>query len=164
MLTLLLIRHAIAEPRGEAWPDDAVRPLAKKGIQRMREVAGRLMEIGEVADVVYTSPLVRAVETARILEEEWTPTPEVATLDALAPGHEPGDTMRALARATRAGRIALVGHEPDLGELAAWLTGAHLPLPFRKGGAARIDVESLSHPRGGQLIWLVAPKMLRASE
>jgi phosphohistidine phosphatase SixA len=57
--------------------------------------------------------------------------------------------------------MVLVGHEPHLGELAAWLIGAKQLVPFRKGGAARIDLESLSRPREGRLIWLATPKILR---
>ena len=65
MQTLLLVRHAIAEPRGVGWPDDGERPLTSKGEARMREIAGRLMALGENSDVILTSPLTRAMETAR---------------------------------------------------------------------------------------------------
>jgi phosphohistidine phosphatase SixA len=56
--------------------------------------------------------------------------------------------------------MALVGHEPDLGLLAAWLLGARQPLPFKKGGVARIDVASWPPQRNGQLRWLASPKIL----
>jgi phosphohistidine phosphatase SixA len=82
-------------------------------------------------------------------------------LDALAPGHEPDQQMTQLARTAKRRRIALVGHEPGLGELAAHLVGARRPLVFRKGGACRIDLESLTTKRAGALIWLVTPKLLR---
>ena len=54
-----------------------------------------------------------------------------------------------------------VGHEPDLGQFAVWLIGAKQPLQFKKGGVARIDLESLSRPREGQLIWMATPRLLR---
>jgi phosphohistidine phosphatase SixA len=82
-------------------------------------------------------------------------------LDALAPGHEPDQQMTQLARTAKRRRIALVGHEPGLGELAAHLVGARRPLVCRKGGACRIDLESLTTKRAGALIWLVTPKLLR---
>lgn len=126
----------------------------------MREVAARLMAIGETADVVLTSPLTRASETASILLEAWSPLPKVKVIEALAPGNTPADTMAALAAYSRTARVALVGHEPDLGELAAWLIGSKRPLPFKKGGVARIDVDLPARPNSGRLIWLVTPKIM----
>ena len=58
-------------------------------------------------------------------------------------------------------RVALVGHEPDLGELAAALVGASRALAFRKGGVCRIDVERIDSSAGGSLIWFLPPKLLR---
>ena len=164
MQTLLLVRHAIAEPRGSEWPDDSIRPLTRKGKARMREIARRLMAIGETSDVVLSSPLKRAFDTARILTEEWTSSADVEVLEALAPGETPAKTIAAVAEKATGARVALVGHEPDLGELAAWLIGAKQPVPFRKGGVARIDLESLSRPREGQLVWLATPKLIRTCE
>ncbi len=66
-----------------------------------------------------------------------------------------------LAKVAKRRRIALVGHEPDLGELAAHLIGAGRALPFKKGGICRIDVESLTSRRAGALVWFVTPKVLR---
>jgi phosphohistidine phosphatase len=164
MQTLLIVRHAIAEDRGPAWPNDDERPLTKKGEVRMREIALRLMAIGETADAIMTSPLKRAIDTARILTRTWKPLSDMVTIDALAPGHTPAETIAAVAAEANRDRIALVGHEPHLGELAAWLIGAKQLLPFKKGGVARIDFESLSRPREGQLIWLATPKLLREPE
>jgi phosphohistidine phosphatase len=66
-----------------------------------------------------------------------------------------------LARTARRRRVALVGHEPDLGELAAHLIGVDRALPFKKGGVCRIDLESLAPRRAGTLVWFVPPKLLR---
>lgn len=161
MQTLLLVRHAIAEERGPAWPDDTVRPLTQKGEIRMREIARRLKAIGETADVVVTSPLKRAKDTALILKRQWASSSDVEEIDALAPGHTPAQTLAALAEEATGDPMAVVGHEPDLGQFAAWLIGAKQPLQFKKGGVARIDLESLSRPREGQLIWMATPRLLR---
>lgn len=160
MQTLLLVRHAIAEERGPAWPDDDLRPLTKKGIARMREIARHLKAVGETADVIVSSPLKRAMDTALILVEEWKVPTGVQTVKALAPGHTPSATIAAIADEPSDQRIALVGHEPDLGQFAAWLMGAKRPVPFKKGGVARIDVGTLARPREGQLVWLATPKLL----
>jgi phosphohistidine phosphatase SixA len=85
----------------------------------------------------------------------------VKLLAALAPGQSPDEVMAQLSRAAKRRRIALVGHEPGLGELAAHLIGAKRPLEFRKGGVCRIDLQGLNEKRPGALIWFVTPKMLR---
>jgi phosphohistidine phosphatase len=90
------------------------------------------------------------------------PRPPVQVLPALAPGTPASRIISALAVAGRgASRIALVGHEPGLGELAARLVGARTPFVFKKGGIARIDVDGWAPADAGRLIWLATPKLLR---
>ena len=158
---LYLIRHAIAADRGEEWPDDDKRPLTARGVARFKEVVEGLKKLEAGIDEIFTSPLVRAKQTADLLAAGLPGKPTVKILDALAPGHTPGSLMAQLARTARRRRIALVGHEPSLGELAAHLIGAGRALPFKKGGVCRIDVESLTSRRPGALTWFVQPKMLR---
>jgi phosphohistidine phosphatase len=111
---------------------------------------------------VLTSPLVRAKQTAEILVDGLKSTPAMTVLPALAPGISPEVAAEALAQFKKAQTIALVGHEPGLGELGAWLIGADAPLVFKKGGVARIDVPAIPPTGAGQLIWLATPKMLRS--
>lgn len=158
---LYLVRHAVAAERGDEWPDDSKRPLTERGIARFREGLDGLLEMDVAIDEVFTSPLVRAKQTADLLVAALDPRPSLKTLDALAPGNSPASVMTQLAKAAKRRRIALVGHEPDLGELAAHLIGAQRPLPFKKGGICRIDLEGLSSKRAGSLIWFVPPKVLR---
>lgn len=158
---LYLIRHAIAAERGEEWPDDDKRPLTARGVARFKEVVEGLKKLEAGVDEIFTSPLVRAKQTADLLAAGLPGKPTVKILDALTPGHTPGSLMAQLARTARRRRIALVGHEPSLGELAAHLIGAGRALPFKKGGVCRIDVESLTSRRPGALTWFLQPKMLR---
>ena len=158
---LYLVRHAIAAERGEEWPDDTKRPLTERGISRFKENVKGLRWLDATIDEIFTSPLVRAKQTADLLAAGVEGKPSVKLLDALAPGHTAAAVMSQLAKAAKRRRIALVGHEPDLGELAAYLIGAGRPLPFKKGGVCRIDVESLTSKRAGALTWLVTPKALR---
>ena len=158
---LYLVRHAIAAERGEDWPDDEKRPLTARGVSRFKESVSGLSRLDVAIDEVFTSSLVRAKQTAELLAAGLPGAPPVKVLDALAPGHAPGAVLAQLARDARRRRIALVGHEPDLGELAAHLVGAGRALPFKKGGVCRIDVESLTTRRAGALIWFVTPKILR---
>jgi phosphohistidine phosphatase len=158
---LYLVRHAIAAARGEEWPDDTKRPLTEHGIARFKAVVKGLRALDVVVDEIFTSPLVRTTQTAAILAAGLEGKPPVKPLDALAPGHSPQSVMTQLAKAARRTRLAIVGHEPDLGELAAFLIGAERALPFRKGGVCRIDMGSLTSRRAAALIWFAPPKMLR---
>ena len=84
---LYLIRHGLAEERGEAWPDDTKRPLTDEGMSRMRKAARGLARLGVSFDAILTSPLTRARQTAGNLLGE---------LD------RPADRHHRLARAGRA--------------------------------------------------------------
>jgi phosphohistidine phosphatase len=158
---LYLVRHAIAAERGDEWPDDTKRPLTKRGISRFRECVSGLRELEGAVDEIFTSPLVRAKQTADILAARMDGKPPVKMLDALAPGHTPQNVMTQLAKVAKRRRIALVGHEPELGELSAHLIGASRAMPFKKGGVCRVDIESLTSKPAGTLIWFVGPKVLR---
>ena len=152
---LYIVRHAIAADRGDDWPDDDKRPLTEKGVVRFKDGLAGLNWLDVGLDEIFSSPLVRAKQTADLLAAGISGNP------ALAPGHSPEQVMEQLAQTAKRRRIALVGHEPDLGELAAHLIGAKRSLEFRKGGVCRIDLQGLTENRPGLLIWFVTPKMLR---
>lgn len=160
-IELYLVRHAIAAERGDQWPDDTKRPLTERGIQRFKEGVAGLAGLEVTIQEIITSPLVRARQTADLLAAGLPGKPVVRVLKALEPGHSPAAVMAQVARLARRSRIALVGHEPGLGELAAHLLGASRPLPFRKGGICRVDLSSLTSRHAGSLVWFVTPKMLR---
>jgi len=160
--SLYLVRHAIAAERGPKWPDDTKRPLTHKGAARMRQVVRGLRALGVEIDLVLTSPLVRARQTADLLVEGLGTAPAFEVVPALAPEEPPSAVAAAVGRHATATRVALVGHEPALGLLGAWLIGAREPLVFKKGGVCRIDVPTLPPGRNGQLVWFATPKMLRA--
>jgi phosphohistidine phosphatase len=164
--SLYLIRHAIAAERGDDWPDDTKRPLTHSGAARMRQVVKGLVALEIEIELVLTSPLLRAVQTAEIVAAGLNKKKplEIQRLPALAPGGSPVQVAAALEPFDKYGALALVGHEPDLGELAAWLISARAPLPFKKGGVCRIDVDDLPPGRDGRLIWFATPKMLRSIE
>jgi len=158
---LYLVRHAIAAERGDDWPDDTKRPLTTRGVNRFKDSLPGLTELDVSIDEIFSSPLVRAKQTADLLSAGIQGNPSVKLLDALAPGQAPPAVMTQLAKVAKRQRIALVGHEPDLGELAAHLIGAGRPLLFKKGGMCRIDVGELGPKRTGSLMWFVTPKVLR---
>ena len=162
MVELYLIRHAIAEERGEKWPDDGKRPLSADGIARMRRAAKGLARLGVKFDVVLTSPLVRTRQTADIVAAAFEQRPPVVLAESLAPDGEHSDVLADLHKHARRSRIALVGHEPGIGELAARLVGSRRPLEFKKGAVCRIDVDSIPPGKPGSLRWFLPPGILRA--
>jgi len=137
-LELLLVRHAVARERDRArWPDDERRPLSPGGARRMRRAAKGLARLVAPPELLFTSTLVRARQTAAILRESasW---PAPRTLAGLAPGRDPRELLARLA-ALEAARVAIVGHEPGLGRLLAHcLYGPASParMELRKGAAA----------------------------
>lgn len=161
MLELYLIRHGVAAERGQDWPDDSKRPLTPEGLSRLRKAARGLNAVGVSFDQIVTSPLVRTRQTADVFSEELKSKPPIVTSDALAPAGTPAAVVQEITKHVRKASVALVGHEPNLGELAAQLIGARNPLEFKKGGICRIDFDMLPPKGGGMLRWFLAPKMLR---
>ena len=161
VLELYLIRHGIAAERGDDYPDDSKRPLTNEGIASLRKEVRALEALGVSFDHIITSPLVRTKQTAEIFAQHLPSKPSVSSSDSLAPAGSPSGVIQDVVKHARKGRIALVGHEPNLGELAARLIGARTPIEFKKGGICRIDFEVLPPKGAGQLRWLVTPKMLR---
>lgn len=160
-LELYLIRHGIAADRGEDYPDDSKRPLTSEGIAALRKEAKALVHLGIGFDQIVASPLVRTKQTADVFAHILPSRPPVALSDSLAPAGTPAAVFQELARHMRKERIALVGHEPNIGELAARLIGARVPLAFKKGAICRIDFEVFPPKGAGQLRWLLPPKLLR---
>ena len=122
---LLLLRHGIAEPR-DPGGDDAQRRLTPEGRDRSARVVQRLVALDLACDVVLSSPLVRARQTAE-LAVAWGLAPELELAAALAPLADPLPLLERWLGplSPRPGwrRLALVGHEPDLSTLAALLIG-----------------------------------------
>src|SRR6476659_4187985 len=140
---LFLIRHGIAEERGDAWPDDAKRTLSEDGIERFQKSARCLVRLDVWIDVVLTSPLVRARQTADIVASAFDPRPSIIAIDSLAPGGSYASLVADLEKHGRKTRIALVGHEPGIGELGARLIGSRHAIEFKKGAIARVDIEDI---------------------
>ncbi|HXG53803.1 MAG TPA: phosphohistidine phosphatase SixA [Vicinamibacterales bacterium] len=160
-LELYLIRHGIAAERGPDYPDDSKRPLTSAGIARLRKQAKALAELDVDFDQIISSPLVRTKQTADVFSQGLPSKPGVVTADALAPAGTPTGVFQELARHMRKGKIALVGHEPNLGELAARLIGSRTPIEFKKGAICRIDFEVFPPKGTGALRWFITPRLLR---
>ena len=162
--TLYLVRHGIAELPADDTPDSD-RALTADGTRKMIRAAIGLKRLGIVPDTVLSSPLRRAHETAALLARALAPDLEVEIYPLLAPGTAPDGLLQGLRRHRAASHVMLVGHQPDLGELASHLlTGSPglVPLPFKKGAVAAIEVSSIPPRATGALRWFLTPKQLRA--
>lgn len=164
-MNLYLLRHAIAVPHGASgYEDDSMRPLTEEGRDRLRRVGSALaaMELG--LDRILSSPYVRARETAEIVSEQLQIEEKLAFSEHLACGGNPEALIQDI-RSLRpqAGNLMLVGHEPDLSELASLLlTGSReLPLAFKKAGLCRLAIDDLTAGRCATLEWLLPPKLMR---
>jgi phosphohistidine phosphatase len=162
--TLYLMRHGIAADRG-AGMDDAERALTEEGISKTKRVAHGLERLGAAPQVVLTSPLRRAEETAQLTAAVIAPSVTVEIYPPLSPSHDPREVIQGLRAYRGAAEILLVGHQPDLGELASYLvTGSArlAALPFKKAGVAAIAVAALPPRAAGSLQWFLTPMQLRA--
>jgi phosphohistidine phosphatase len=161
---LLLLRHAIAEDAADGQRDEE-RRLTGDGRRKLREVVEGMRALELPIDVILTSPLKRTRETAAVVAAGYELDDAVVhdTL-ALAPGGGAEEVFAALRAHTSADAVLLVGHQPDLGELASTLlvgTPGLVPLPFKKAGLAGISVASLPPRAAGTLEFFLTPGQLR---
>ena len=157
-----MLRHGIAEERSTALPD-ADRALTALGRSRTRAVAEALVRLGLAGSQGLSSPLRRARETAQIASEVGLlglESPGFVFDGAFAPGGDPVPVIAALRQRPLPDapqRLIIVGHEPDLGDLAAWLIGAPPgAIGLKKAGVALLSLG----PEQGQLKLLMAPRQI----
>jgi phosphohistidine phosphatase len=155
-IELYLLRHAHAGNPTDWASDDALRPLSQKGRRQARALGRFLAERGFGPDAIVSSPKVRARQTADIIADSIGIA--VAVDERLA-GPLDLDTLASVIASAGGDQIVLVGHDPDMSELAAALCGA-TEIPMRKGALARIDIALPLEPGLGTLRWLVPPELV----
>lgn len=162
-MDLYIVRHAIAVQRGTpGYEDDSQRPLTDKGRKKMNKIAKGLRQFGIELDVILTSPYVRARDTAKILATEFNMVDQIRFTDNLVP---PGDFKALIDEIQEkydVESLALVGHEPMLGEFISWLTtgGKNLQINFKKGGVCYLSADNLYQDRRATLEWLLTPAIM----
>lgn len=160
---LYLIRHGLAGEHG-SYPNDNERPLTEEGKQKTRQVADRLLSLNLNFDLILTSPLVRAQQTADILLKAGL-SQQLQEASYLAPGGSIDAWLEWLRSQNRSEnlRLALVGHEPGLSEWAETLlwgksSGA---LTLKKAGIIGLTLPEHDSPVGNSsLFWLTPPRFL----
>jgi len=155
---IVLLRHGIAEPHGARADDDA-RILTETGNRRMKQIGRGLEKRFPKAELIYSSPLIRCVETAEWVEKAYGSSIIFKTSEALKPDATVDD-FRALVDGSEARRIICVGHEPNLSKamLAVTKMSSDGAIELKKGGCYGIRIFA-----GGaaQLEWMLPPRVLR---
>ncbi|HVX65450.1 MAG TPA: histidine phosphatase family protein [Bryobacteraceae bacterium] len=161
-MRIYILRHGIAEDRGKN-ADDAKRALTAEGRAKLRLVLLRARVAEVDPALILTSPLVRAVQTARLAASLLGRKP-VAVTDALLPTASPQDVWREIKTHSDEPSLLLAGHEPLLGETASWMLGfSRTVIDLKKGALLSIAIDNLNQPQRGVLEWLLTPKLCRDS-
>ena len=163
-MRLYLVRHGIAEPPGDNNQyEDFRRSLTPEGARKMREVALGLKGLGIEIDRIVSSPLIRAKETAEIIADVLELKAPVEYWDELTPAAPAPQAVAKLEGCKNRDSVALVGHQPHLGYLAAFLVFGQesVSLDLKKGGICCLEVEQFPIQPPVPLIWFLPPKILR---
>lgn len=156
-MILYFLRHGRAQEQRDGLPDDA-RPLTDAGVAQLRSAAALWRQLNLRPDVVLTSPLRRAAQTASLFVEGVGLPDEPIPDERLSPGAEWSDFARALAERDDAGRVLFVGHQPDLSRAIELLSGAS-SVRMRPGGVACLEFYGVPEPGGGEIAWLLDPDL-----
>jgi phosphohistidine phosphatase len=164
-MDLLVVRHAIAEDRetfAQSGRDDGERPLTNAGRKKMVQGVQGLTRVVPQLDVLASSPLVRARQTAEIVAEAYGGI-AIEEVEALASGADAATVTAWLRDTGASGTVAVVGHEPDLSGLVCYLlAGADDAfVELKKGAACLVTFAGEPRAGGGELKWSLAPKHLR---
>ncbi len=165
-MILYIVRHAIAEQRDPTSSEeqDSQRPLTDAGRKKFRQIARALGDLGTQIDLILTSPYLRAVDTARLLQKKLDlKKDQVITAEDLSPTGDPDRLIKEInEKYAGKGNIALVGHEPGLSRLVSVLLSGDptLPITLKKGGVCCLSVDKLEYGRCATLEWLLAPAQL----
>ncbi len=154
-MRIYLVRHAESVDRVPGMPDSA-RCLSARGRVSFRETARRFRETGALPTRIFTSPLVRAVQTAEILSEALRFEGEVAVAPQLAPGFDMEGLIAVLDGFPAEREIAFVGHEPDLGDILTRLLSLPGGYAMRKGSIAALDLPDAGNRLRAVFAWLLA--------
>ena len=163
-MNLYLLRHGIAAERGTGqYASDADRPLTTKGRRKLRGAAAAMRAMNLSFDVILSSPLVRARQTAELIAKALHCRHRLELTELLAPGASAAGLVRRLNQLKPQSAL-LVGHEPDLSALASRLLtgGDGLAITFKKGGLCRLSSERLRAGRCASFDWLVTPAQMES--
>jgi phosphohistidine phosphatase len=163
-MELYILRHGLAADKNDPrYPNDEDRPLTQDGHKKTLRIARRMKELGFRFDLILSSPLARARQTAEITASVLGSRSKLKFSPHLAPdGTKKGLIQELSRKKPTPKRVLLVGHEPYLTELISVLligkTG--LPLELKKGGLSKLQIETLRYGACAILHLLATPKLM----
>ena len=162
-MELYILRHGKAEPYGNRYPSDSVRPLTSRGKRRTKRSAKGMKAANVNVDLIVSSPLLRARQTAEIVHEGLGIAEPIEFSDTLAAGNVGGILSAIDARSSLSG-LMLVGHEPTLSELISTMASGshHTAFNLKPGGMCKLDVTGIHYGQRATIEWFVTPKQLVA--
>jgi phosphohistidine phosphatase len=164
-MRLYIVRHAIAAPHGTPGIKDDDRALTDDGIKKMRQAAAGLRCLEYIPELILSSPLIRARQTADILLEKLGKGIELKIMPALAPSGIREELFKSIASYEKSlNGLMIVGHQPSLGEIAGEIIGGNPDccIEIKKGGACVIELARMGNPPKGSLVSLLTPAILRS--
>jgi len=155
-MILYFLRHGRAEQHSNG--PDSERRLTKKGTHELQGAASLWRRLKLRPDVILTSPLVRAVETAEIARDALGLKKEAEADDRLRPGATWDSLAQAMADRHQAARVLFVRHNPDFESAIELLSGA-AAIRLRPGGVACLEFPGVPEPGRGEIAWLLDPDL-----
>jgi phosphohistidine phosphatase len=162
-MNLYILRHGIAVEHGAAgYENDDERPLTGKGERKMWVIAEAIKALEISFDSIFSSPLVRARQTAEIVAEALKCVKRLELTDTLAPQESAKPLIQFLRDQGAMDDILLVGHEPFLSRLIALLISgdSETSVLLKKGGFCKLSIAELKYGRCAILEWLLTPKQM----
>ena len=161
-MELYFLRHGKAvELHDPGAPDDFHRALTQKGVEETEAEAEAFHLLGIRPDIILTSPLVRAQQTAALVARRLAPKNGLIESEMLAPDCDLGQLRKLLEQHADCDSIMLVGHEPDFSSMVGELIGAQgARVELKKGGLAVVQLRGAVRAGAGVLQWLAPPKLL----
>jgi len=160
----ILFRHGIAVERDEWDGEESLRPLTTKGADKTREAAAGLLRMELEPAYLWTSPLARAFDTAKIIRQLLCPRTELQAQEALLPEASPDKLLTLLVSLPSDATVICVGHEPNLGEIAGtFLFGKPVTgMSLKKAGACCLRFRETPRAGRAELRWWMGPSQLRS--
>jgi len=161
-MKLYIMRHGLAEeptPKGE----DAPRKLTEKGADKIRKAASGMRASGLAFNLILTSPIARAAETAEIVAKELG-GPKPKAIPQLATGTSPAAALEALGKQRLPESVLVVGHEPTLSRLASLMltdSSESVGIGLKQGGVIALDFPDQVESAAAKMRWMMTQRQLR---
>jgi len=163
-MELYILRHGLAGEFGDPrYLDDSQRPLTAEGKRKMHQAALGMKALGLSFDLAFSSPYLRARQTAEIVCRQLDCLDILQITENLEPGRDPRKLIAEINENDPKNKSVLIaGHEPFLSGLIAYLiSGSHSPqVEFKKGALCKLEIGELKYGRCAELHWLLASKQM----